>query len=136
MRTTSSTRSAAPCISGRQDGVVTLTPSPLPSDVAAERFQYRSDLALGSVEPASFATRPVSKAMRAPLRHRARDRRLRRLAAADLEDHLRRQIEAGQHGCGIDAALEAVARVRHEAGLAPGRGRAQPDRSRRSRSTR
>ena len=63
MRTTSSTRSAAPCKSGRQDGVVTLMTSPLP------RTSQPSDSSIvlislsGRSSPASFATCPVSKVM-------------------------------------------------------------------------
>ncbi len=47
------------------------------------------------------------------------------LAAAEFEDHLRGELEAQHLRFGIDAALEAVARVGVDAGLAAGRGGAQ-----------
>ena len=48
----------------------------------------------------------------------AGDDDLGRLAAAELDHQLRRQLEARQHEVRIDAALEAVARVGIDAELA------------------
>ena len=42
------------------------------------------------------------------------------VAAAEIEHHRGRELEARQHEGGIDAALEAVARVRIDAELAAG----------------
>src|ERR1700758_5477889 len=43
---------------------------------------------------------------------------LRGLAAAQLDHHASRKLEARQHESGIDPALEAIARVRLDAELA------------------
>ena len=67
-------------------------------------------LAVGEVDPT-------------PRRRRvARDDHARRLAAADLDDELRRQVAAGDAKIGIDAALESIARVGDDAELAAGLG--------------
>ena len=58
-----------------------------------------------------------------PGRHLARNRQGRRLASADIENHARRDMSAPPGAFRIDAALEAVPRIRHDAELAPaGRG--------------
>ena len=49
-------------------------------------------------------------------------RDLARLAAAQLQDQPRRELDAGPHEFGIEAALEAIARVALDAELAAGRG--------------
>ena len=50
MRTTSSTRSAGPCTSGRQLGAVTLTRGALAFEREAQRRQRRADLLLGQCD--------------------------------------------------------------------------------------
>ena len=122
MRTTSSTMSALPCTSGRHDGTATLTRSPWPATkkpscsstrrISGERQLRGRRGACTSLEreidDASFGARIAG------------DDDLRRRAAAEIEHHLRRQLEAGQHEGRIDAALEAVARVGIDAELAAG----------------
>ena len=53
---------------------------------------------------------------------RAREQRLRGLPAANVEDHLRRQLEPGQAEGGVDTAFEAIACVAVDAELAAGLG--------------
>ena len=50
----------------------------------------------------------------------AGDGDLRRRAAAEIEHHLRRQLEPRHHESRIDAALEAIARIGIDAELAAG----------------
>ena len=57
-----------------------------------------------------------------PARHLARLRHFARRAAAEREDEPRRRLEAGPHEGGIEAALEAVARIALQIELAPGGG--------------
>ena len=69
-------------------------------------------------QPRQFAQREIDDLF---LRRRiAGNDDLGRLAAAQIEHHLRRQLEPGQHEIRIDAALEAIARVGIDAELAPG----------------
>src|SRR5690606_40411599 len=56
-----------------------------------------------------------------PLRLRTGDHRLARLAAAQLEDHAGRGFHRRDNRRRVDAALEAVTSVAHNAALAPGR---------------
>ncbi len=56
-----------------------------------------------------------------PFRHRARRDDLARLAAAAFGDELRRDLRAPEGAFGIDAALEAIARIGLDAELAPRR---------------
>ena len=54
--------------------------------------------------------------------HLAGDGDLRGRTAAQIEHHLGRELEAGNHEGRVDAALEAVARIRLDAELAAGLG--------------
>ena len=69
-------------------------------------------------QPRQFAQREVDDLFLG--RRVAGDDDLGGLAAAQIEHHLGRQLEAGQHEIRIDAALEAVARVGIDAELAAG----------------
>ena len=55
-------------------------------------------------------------------RQRTRDDGLRRRAAAEIEHHAGRELEARNHEGGIDAALEAIARIGVDGELAAGVG--------------
>ena len=75
----------------------------------------------GTSRPERRFTSATGKSMmRSSGMRRARDRDLGRLAAAEVEHHLRRELEPRHHEGRIDAALEAVARVRIDAELAAG----------------
>ena len=69
-------------------------------------------------------TRLAQRHLARPGRHVAGDRQLGRFAAAEIEDHPGRDMGAPIRTFGIDAALEAVARIRHDAELAARRRRA------------
>src|SRR4029079_16294811 len=87
--------------------------------LATECFQDRPDLALGQLEPRQLGDLPgIEGDAVATVRRGTGGGRLRWLSAADLVNYLRRQSETRKHGLGIDAALEAVARIRHETGFA------------------
>ncbi len=93
---------------------------------AAEILQNPLLLARRQFEAAQAAGAVGAEAQLAPPgRHGARDADLRRLAAAQLEDEPRRDLDAGTGEFGIEAALEAVARVALQIELAAGRGGAQ-----------
>ena len=67
-------------------------------------------------EPLGFAKREIDAP---PLAGRGpREENLGRLAATELHDEARRQLEAGKREGRIDAALETIARVGHDAELA------------------
>ena len=137
MRTTSSTRSAAPWMSGRQLGAVTFTVAPLPSTAKPSRSQGGADLLLLQLDAAELLDLRRSETDdRLGLGRRAGDLALGRRAAGHLQHHGGGEIEARQDERRVDAALEAVARVALHAGLAARGGRAQRRRSRRTRSAR
>ena len=126
MRTTSSTRSAAPWMSGRQLGAVTFAAVLVPSTAKPSASSVARICFSGSAMPASFSTRPNREGDdRLRLGRRAGNPCLRRLAAGHLQHHGRGEIEAGLDEGRIDAALEAIARVALHAGLAAGGRRAQ-----------
>ena len=123
MRTISSTRSALPSTSPRQDGTVTFKVSPVP---ATENPSAREN-------PLALRGRHVEAGEALGLRKREIDHAflvrdfsgqhdLRRLAAAHLQDELGRHLQARHREGRIDAALEARARVRIDAELAAGLG--------------
>ena len=121
MRTTSSTISALPSTSARQDGTATFTTLPVPATKKPRWPRMRFDLRQRHIEtgePLDFVDREIDR----PLVDRlAADHDvLRRRAAAQIEHHLRREFEARHHEIRIDAALEAVARIRIDAELAAG----------------
>ena len=104
------------------------TTAPRPSRARpGRRRRSRAAPARGALRRAA-ASRPASrvnslsgKSMTLPSAPRiAGDHDLGRRAAAEIEHHLRRQLEAGQHEVRIDAALEAIARVGIDAELAAG----------------
>ena len=119
MRTISSTMSALPSMSGRHDGAATLTrgcPGRRRRSRAFVSTRRISKIEAG--EPLQFGGREVDDLLgRFGL---AGDGDLRRRAAAELDHHLRGELQARQHEIRIDAALEAVARVGVDAELAPG----------------
>ena len=89
----------------------------------AEVRQDRQTLALGNVDadqPLHFAVGEVDDASR--LIRVAGDDDARGLAAADVEHHARRELQAGHAELRIDAALETIARVGDDAELAAGLG--------------
>ncbi len=63
MRTTSSTRSAAPWMSGRQLGAVTFTVAPLPSTAKPSRSSVARICFSSSLMPPSFSTCAGAKLM-------------------------------------------------------------------------
>ena len=119
MRRICSTTSAFTCTSGRHEGASTLPSLDDEPEAGQDRLAFVTrdvdadkplDLAIGEVD-------------HAPRRRRvARHDHARRLAAADLEHELRRKVAAGDAEGGIDAALEAVARVGDDAEPAAGLG--------------
>ena len=122
MRTTSSTMSALPSMSGRHDGTRDLH--------ACCPARRRRSRACSSTRRISVE-RQVEAGEALHLAEREVDDRLRRLglagdddlgrrAAAELDHHLRREFEPRQHEGRIDAALEAIARVGVDAELAAG----------------
>ena len=123
IRITSSTMSALFCTSGRHDGTVTFRRSPSPATAKPRRSSTRRTSGNGTATPArrfDFGQRKIDDALgdfRA-----AGDGDLRRRAAAEIEHHLRRQLQPGQHEGRIDAALEAVAGIGIDAELAAGLG--------------
>ena len=121
MRTISSTRSALPSMSGRHDGGATFTRSPWPATKKPSLVSTRRISGRSSSRPASRFTSVGGKSMIFSGRFGlAGDDDLGRRAAAEVEHHLRREFEAGQHEVRIDAALEAIARVGVDAELAAG----------------
>ena len=92
-------------------------------DAEAEPGQDRLALLARNVDADQAPDLAVGKVDRPLRRGRvARDDHPRRLAAADLEHELGREIAAGNAEVGIDAALEAVARVGDDAEPAAGLG--------------
>ena len=92
-------------------------------ELEAEPRQDRLALALRDVDaeqPLHFAVGEGDRALR--LDRIAGDDHPRRLAAAQVDHQMRRQLRAGDAEIGIDAALEAIARVGDDAEFAPGRG--------------
>ena len=121
MRTISSTMSALPSTSLRHDGIATFTVSPAPATKKPRCFEHALHLGERHVEAGEalhLGDREIDHAILGV--RRARDDDLRRRAAAEIEHHLRRLLEPRHHEVRIDAALEAVARVRIDAELAPG----------------
>ena len=89
----------------------------------AEPLENRFAFGLRNVDaeqPFDLAVGKVDRALRR--RRIAGDDHPRRLAAAQVDDQMRRQLQAGNAEGGIDAALEAVARVGHDGELAAGLG--------------
>ena len=125
MRTTSSTRSASPLMSGRQEGTSATTSSPAPATAkpSASRISTCSFAEIST--PASVFTRSSRKVTEnRRMRRLAGDHQLRGLAAAKLQDHVGRDLGARLDEGRIDAALEAEARVGDDAELAARRRRA------------
>ena len=92
-------------------------------ELEAEPLEDRLALALRDVDaeqPLHFAVGEVNRALR--LDRIAGDDQPRRLAAAKVDDEMRRQLGAGDAEIGIDAALEAIARIGDDAELASGLG--------------
>ena len=121
MRTISSTISALPWTSGRHDGTATFTRSPWPATKKPSRSSTRRISGSGTVEPGEaleLGQRKIDD--RFGDVGAAGDDDLRRRAAAQIEHHLGREFEPGQHEGRIDAALEAVAGVGIDAELAAG----------------
>ncbi len=123
-----SPRRCRPCprCPGRQLGARDLRAVRSPSSSTVKPSRSRIAVALGLRDvDAGQALRPRSRgnrrralgAGRAPATTSSR-----RLAAAEFEDQLRRELEARQSEGGIDAALEAIARVGDDAELAAGVG--------------
>ena len=126
MRTISSTRSAAPWMSGRQLGALTFTVAPLPSMAKPSASSVPRISFSGSLMPASFSTWENEKLTTVlGCGRRAGHLGPGRLAAGHLQHHGGAEVEARQDEAGVDAALEAVARVADDAGLAAGGGGAQ-----------
>ena len=121
MRTTSSTMSALPSTSGRHDGTATFTTLPWPATKKPSWPSTRRISGKRHVEPGE-ALHLDEREIDHRLRHLriAGDRDLRRRAAAQVEHHLGRELEPRHHEGRIDAALEAIARIRIDAELAPG----------------
>ena len=95
-------------------------------DRAAQRFEDRPYLDILELDAGELLDPAEIERDGARIGRRfARHPRLRRRAAAEFEDHIGREIEARHDGGGIDAALEAVARVGLEASLAAGCRRPQ-----------
>ena len=87
----------------------------------AEAGENRFALALRDVEADQALDFAVGEFDRARRRGRiAGDDQPRGLAAAEVDHHSRREFGAGYAEVGIDAALEAIARVGDDAELAPG----------------
>src|SRR5712671_4692823 len=87
----------------------------------AEMAEHALDLRQAEIkarEPLRLAKREIDDAI--GKRHLARDRDFRWRAAAKVDHHPGRQLEAGDHEGRVDAALEAIARVRIDAELAAG----------------
>ena len=93
----------------------------LPGDHEAEPVEHAAHFRERHVEAAE-ALQLRQREIDHQLRHLriAGDRDLGRRAAAEVEHHLRREFEPGHQEGRIDAALEAVARVRIDAELAAG----------------
>ena len=124
MRRISSTMSALPWMSGRQDGGDDWR------DVARLR-RREAERAQGSPSPRRAERRAPAaacvslqgKSMRARARRRiARRRPFATARRRRFEHELRREIEPRHAEVGIDAALEAIARVGHDPELAAGVG--------------
>ena len=123
MRTTSSTMSALPCTSGRHDGTATFTCSPCPAAKNPRRSSTRRISGSGTAIPARRLSSESGKSMtRSDASGLPASVTSEADAAAQIEHHARRQLEARQHEHRIDAALEAVAGVGIDAELAPGAG--------------
>ena len=93
----------------------------LAGDEEAELGEHAAHLDQTEIEagePLQFAGREVDDLVRRF--GLAGDGDLGRRAAAQLDHHLRRELEPRQHEVRIDAALEAIARVGVDAELAPG----------------
>ncbi len=123
MRTISSTMSALPCTSVRQEGTATFTTGPLPASMKPRWPRMRRISTSGTSiagETLDLAQREIDHAILAE--GIADDDVLRRRAAAHLHHEPGREFEPGHHEGGIDAALEAIAGVRIDAELAAGLG--------------
>ena len=121
MRTISSTISALPCTSVRQDGTATFTTGPLPATMKPRWARMRRISTSGTSMPASRLTSLSGKSItRSSPKAIADDDVFRRRAAAQLHHQLGGQLEPRHHEGRIDAALEAVARIRIDAELAAG----------------
>ena len=121
MRTISSTMSALPSMSGRHDGAATFTRLSWPATKKPSLVEHAAHLGQARSRPASRFTSLSGKSIDLLRRFGlAGDGDLGRRAAAEVEHHLRRELEARQHEVRIDAALEAIARVGVDAELAAG----------------
>ena len=121
MRTISSTMSALPSMSGRHDGAATFTRLSWPATKKPSLVQHAAHLdqiEIEAGEPLQFAGREVDDLFRRF--GLAGDGDLGRRAAAQLDHHLRGELQPRQHEVRIDAALETIARVGVDAELAPG----------------
>ena len=130
MRTTSSTRSAEPSTSLRQDGGVTFSGVPV-STANPRLVRMRVISGSGRSRPARrFTASGVKSIRRFQSGARPATTSLGRLAAAEVEDQFRRQFQTRHDEFGIDAALEAVARIGQDAELAARGAQSRPDRRR------
>ena len=106
---------------GRHDGTATFTTLPCAGDEEAEPAEHALHLGERHVEAGEalhLAEREIDDGS-GDLRI-AGDDDLRRLAAAEVEHHPGRELQARHHEGRIDAALEAIARIGIDAELAAG----------------
>ena len=128
MRRICSTTSALTWMSGRQEGTKHAPVFDPEAQPAQDRLAFLAR-DIDAEQPLHFAVLEGNRTARR--RRIARDDHARRLAAADREDELGREIAAGDAEVGIDAALEAIARVGGDAELPAGLrdGRRVPERA-------
>ena len=123
MRVISSTRSALPSMSGRQEGGITFAKRSSELKLKPSRLKVVSAAMSSMSRPVRrFVSLNGKSIVRRWSGICAGERDPRSLSAADLEHHARRELEPRKRECGIDAALETIARIRVDAELAAGLG--------------
>ena len=121
MRTISSTMSALPCTSVRQEGTATFTTGPLPAIMKPRWPRMRLHLRQRHVDagkPLDLGQREIDHAIVAE--GVADNDILRRRAAAQFHHQPGRHLQPRHHEGRIDAALETIAGIRIDAELAAG----------------
>ena len=123
MRTISSTMSALPCTSVRQDGTAIFTTGPLPAIMKPRWLRMRFISGSGTSIPASRFTSVSGKSItRSSPKALPTTMVLRCRAAAQFQHQPGRHFQSRHHEGRIDAALEAIARIGIDAELAAGLG--------------
>jgi len=123
MRTISSTISALPCTSERQDGTAIFSRGPLPATMKPRWVRIRRTCGSGTSMPASRFTSDNGKSItRSSPNALPTTTFSDGVPPPDFRHQARREFEPRHHEGRIDAALEAIARVRIDAELAAGLG--------------